>query len=416
MKYYKLANGFTIYLIPVKHARIVRMTLTIKSGTAYETDDTLGYSHILEHILMNSHPKYKDMEPTRITEKNGISMNASTDSDCVDYFYHGSSKYWELMFDMLIGPLHGPKFINKVFNREKMAVLEELKNYTDDQLRDYKDTIVSKLYPNCANGSSIKDIIESTKRCTLSDIKQFYNTEYSPGSCALIVVGNFPIRKLMSRIKEIEKIQLKRQQMPKINVSHFKGQLFVKSPKVKKTYCDIVFHLELKRYDKQFYTAIVLSYMLSGGFLSILYKILRADKKLIYSISADLAVTVYDSDFTISFNTDSKNVDQCIDIIFKEIAKLQDKIDKSAYNIAMKMIETKRDELYTRNPIKSLTNHYQKIFIADSEPITKEKYYTELLKVKPRNIKLFVNKYLNKDNCVLFSGSNINKIRKNVLK
>ena len=361
---------------------------------------------------MDTNPKYSGDEGIRATESRGIEMNASTSNDMVDYWYLGSAKYWELIFDFITAPLLKRTFRKKVFEREKHAVIEELKNHQDDKLRRYKDVMSKTVYPRSSISASIAEILKSTEKCTIADLAKFFKQNYSPTNTTLLVVGKFPINKLIAQIKKLEKFKQGCDGYvgcPHITTSAVPKEIFVKSPKVSKTYATLIFKLDITPYSKEYYTSKVLTYCLTDGFLSLLYKILRIEKKWIYSMHSFLSITCYDSDFSIKFNTDSKNFNGCVREIFKTLGHLKKTVDSATYKMAMAKISKDRDEMVTGNQVARLSMHYQDLIVAGaptSAPfITLDKYYANLLAVKPNEIKKFVAKNLNRSNCWLFYGS-----------
>ena len=59
MKIINYDNGFKICFIPVKKVRVISITLVVRNGNIYENEKTLGFSHLLEHILVESSKKYR---------------------------------------------------------------------------------------------------------------------------------------------------------------------------------------------------------------------------------------------------------------------------------------------------------------------------------------------------------------------
>ena len=413
MKQYTLSNGFSICLVPVTHAKIISMKLVVRTGIAYENPNTLGYSHLLEHILLDSNPKHLGLKGIEELESRGIQINASTGKNYVDYIYTGSTSNWKKIFDSLSGSLLNPKFTKKTFDREKHAVIEELKIHLDSPLKKYKDEILEKLYPKSIIASKITDILESTNKCTMKKFKQFFKEQYAPINSTLLVVGKFPMQQLMQKIKILENFEtsdtFRGTECPHITLGKFPQEAYIKTPKVTKAYCNIIFNLDIKPYSKEFYIAHVLEYILTEGFMSVLFKKLRLEKKWIYNMDSTTDVTCFSSDFSLSFNTDRKNLPKCLREIFIQIDKLRKNgISKKLLNMTRMKIKTEWDRTATNNIISELCNHYQELIIADVPKISLDMYYKKLIKINASDLKTFINQYLDKDNSCIFYGSSKN--------
>ena len=410
MKQYKFENGFSICLIPVSDAKVVSMKLIVRTGIAYETSKTLGYSHMLEHILLDSNPKYPGVKGIEALESCGIDMNASTSNTMVEYNFLGSSKYWKLIFEFVSLPLIDPNFTQKVFDRERNAVIEELKNHLDNKLRTYKDTMWRTLHKNKPLAAPIKDIVTNTKKCKLSDIKKFFYEQYSPENITLLVVGKFPYECLMKEMKVFQYFSESKYfnhhgDCPNIITTDPGKTIFTKSPKVSKVYCDIVFKLDTAPYSKDFYIGKIMEYVLTHGFLSLLYKKLRIDKKWIYHMKSDMDVSCYASDFTITFNTDPKNFTGCIREIFKSLASLTNNIPSDILHMVREKIQTDYDKIATNNQISQLNRHYETLIIHEIKLFDIKKYYTNLLSIDQNDIMEFAEQYFSKSNAWIFYGA-----------
>jgi len=403
MKTIKLDNGLCINLVPVKGAKIFKMMFIVRTGISYETPSTLGYSHLLEHMFIDSNPNFTGIKGIEELEKKGIDSNASTSHTCVDYYFTGSAKYWETIFDFMSECLVNPKFTQKVFTREKHAVIEELKNHLDDSRRKFKDTIQSVLYDPSILGKSVAATLENTKKCKLNDIKKFYKNHYSPQNVSILIMGKFPMAKIVKKLSIFNNFtNIIKNDLPNIHVNNIPKTIFVQEKKIDKTYCNMIFQLKLKSFDHDFYTAKVLEYILTDGFLSVLYKILRIEKKYIYHMSTELSSTYYDSDFAIIFNTDTKNFKNCIKCIFDSLNDLKKTINKKAYNMARQKIKTDWEKVTTNNKFSELSSHYEKIIIANIPAFSIDTYYKNLLSVTQHDIKKLLRAYFNQDNCWIF--------------
>jgi len=411
MKTYKLNNGFSICLVPFADAKIVSMRLIVKTGMAYETKGTLGYSHMLEHILLDSNPKYPGTKGLEMLESKGIDMNASTGPTLVDYRFTGAAKHWSIMADFVYRPLVCPKFTKRVFNREKKAIMEELKNHLDDKLRLLKDKIMETVYAESVLACTITDTIASTKACTIKDIEKFYKEQYAPENVTLLVVGKFPLNKLRSKLNRFE--NFKQSEMgfraggldcPDIGVVGPGRSIYVSMPNVSKVYCDMIFYLSISPFTNDYYTGKMVEYILTNGFLSVLYKKLRLEKNWIYHMNSELSVTCYDSNFIIKFNTDPKNFKNCYREIFKSLKQLSQSIPHKTFAMAKEKIQTDKAKTITNNKISQTNNYISEQIEAGVKPTRIDVYYNNLLKVKSGDIKRFISKYLEKSNAMVFYG------------
>ena len=75
---HKLNNGMDVLLIENKALPMVGVNVVIKTGSAYETYETSGMSHMLEHLLFNGTTTRTQRELYDATDLIGGYNNANT--------------------------------------------------------------------------------------------------------------------------------------------------------------------------------------------------------------------------------------------------------------------------------------------------------------------------------------------------
>ena len=81
---------------------------------------------------MNAYKKCKNFNCYKYFNEIGIIKNASTDNNIIKYYTLGLSKNIDIMLDFIINITVNPTFNNKLINREKEAVYNELLIYLDN--------------------------------------------------------------------------------------------------------------------------------------------------------------------------------------------------------------------------------------------------------------------------------------------
>lgn len=428
-KYYKLKNNLSICLVKVPDAFVVNMLLVVNTGFAYENDNTLGYSHLLEHILMESNPKHTKKNTWEEIEKKGIIANASTDNEIVDYTYMGSSKHWKTIFDFVTIPITGIKMSKDIFNRELQAVKQELNKVLDEKLRNYHDKIKSIIYKNTVLNHSEHDVLANTMKCKMKELIKFFEEQYVCENMTLLVVGNYPEKELINYIKKLEKVnrtnihnehpenKMKHNHNGNVldilnrNYDNCLDKTYIKLTKVNNVYVKVMYKLDVVPYSTEYYIIKFVSRILTDGMMSVLYKKLRIDKKWVYGVSSKLLLSNYDSNFVIKFETEPKHLKNCVEEIFKSINTLKNNINKQIYKLAYEKIKTDYDLSHTDNRIDLLVEHYEDLIKFNQmgkNMLSIDKFYENLLKVKQQPIKKFLKQNFIKNNCKVFYGSKKN--------
>ena len=120
-------NQYKIYIIP-NNSDIITVQSYIFSGFIIETKQTLGISHLLEHVLVNAYKHCKYFDCYSYLFNNGLQSNAFTSNNVLKYYISGDKKKLDKMIDYIISIITNPTFDNQLIEREKKAIINEVTN------------------------------------------------------------------------------------------------------------------------------------------------------------------------------------------------------------------------------------------------------------------------------------------------
>ena len=187
----KKINGYTVIMVPTPiDTMIVRAS--VSAGFIHETKDTLGIHHLLEHVLVDSS---KQCQPNCMLywDKEGCILNATTENTTVNYFVKGLPDIADKMIDYITTILIRPMLSDMVLQREKKAVLSELKMIMNTP--DYKlSNVFNKAFYvpyglQYNNDAALQS--RNVKFITLQDLQEVHSTLYTPSNMVFVVYGKF---------------------------------------------------------------------------------------------------------------------------------------------------------------------------------------------------------------------------------
>ena len=90
-----LKNGLTLGFIKAPKTKMIKVDLIVRVGEYLETRKTLGYNHMLEHMMgdFSSIQFPNAIKNQEMLEKKGIISNAWTDENTTGYFAQGDKKH-----------------------------------------------------------------------------------------------------------------------------------------------------------------------------------------------------------------------------------------------------------------------------------------------------------------------------------
>lgn len=196
IKYEKffLSNGIKCLLYKRKEIHSVRFLCDIKIGSLDENDKNNGLSHFIEHLTFNGSerfPEWSDLD-NFINSISGIG-NAYTaiDHTC----YHGTFpfQYLDEVFQYYSQLILYPKFKQSDIEKEKIIILDEIKNSTDSIESKIYDNIRLNRYTSNNTPYSYRVIgsDENVSSFSRNDVLEHYEKYYIPDNITIYIVGNF---------------------------------------------------------------------------------------------------------------------------------------------------------------------------------------------------------------------------------
>lgn len=193
----KLKNGITVLTVPVKGTRALTVLAMFPIGSRYETSKLSGAAHFVEHMLFKgTERRPTSQEITRTVEAVGAEYNAFTYKDFTGYYVKIDAEKQHLAFDLLSDIIFNSLFEKEEVEKEKGAIVEELRMYTDNPSMAI-DILADKLvYGANPLGWDIGGSEETVRNMTRDELVNFYRTHYVSKNLVLVVAGNINRRAL----------------------------------------------------------------------------------------------------------------------------------------------------------------------------------------------------------------------------
>lgn len=186
----KLKNGITYIKIPVKSTRAVTVLTLFPVGSRYESKDLSGASHFVEHMLFKGtekRPWATDISKT--LDALGADYNAFTSKDSTGYYVKIAADKQDIAYDILSDILYHSTFLGEEIEKEKGAIVEELRMYKDNPTMAIDMLLDDLMFGDSPLGWDIGGTPESVRSLTREKLFQYYQTHYSPKNMVLVVSG-----------------------------------------------------------------------------------------------------------------------------------------------------------------------------------------------------------------------------------
>ncbi len=318
-----LSNGVRIVFDKIDSANSACVGFFIKAGSVDEDSSNRGISHIIEHMMFKG---TESRGATKISEEfdsYGISADAFTSKECSCYYAKSLPenllKGIEIYVDMLMHPL----FDKLELSRELKVILEEYKMYSNShssQASSLFDSLIMKDTPYEFEVMGIKKRIRNTTR---EKIIEYYENHYCNENCVICVTGKFNEDEIYDYLeKNFNLFKRKHDRVLKYTCDKPCCQSYLKDD-TEQSYVFCGTHI-FGGQDERVHAMGILSTLFGGSMSSRLFKSIREEQGLAYSVGSDVDFFENTGLFTINVCVSYKKVKDIIRAIQKEIGALKD--------------------------------------------------------------------------------------------
>ncbi len=200
---HKCSNGLEIFIIQKPGYSKKFATYTTKYGSMddfFSVDGNElrvpdGIAHFLEHKMFEK----EDGDVFNLFSKYGANANAFTSYDRTSYLF-STTEDFNKNLDLLMSMVEQPYFTDETVEREVGIINEEIKMYQDNPgYKLYFETL-NQMYHHLPVKTDIAGTLSSISEITKEHLFTCHSTFYHPSNMVMILVGDFEVESLLSRI------------------------------------------------------------------------------------------------------------------------------------------------------------------------------------------------------------------------
>jgi zinc protease len=421
-----LSNGLRIvYEKSTNRIPITSIQVICDIGSAFETEETRGFSHFVEHMCFKGtvkNPKYEAI--FKKYDNIGAYLNASTLKRYTVYKVKCTDSHLSSILRVLSDMLY-----NSIFNKKECE--KEIKVVHEENFRDAEDNynlLYASLDKSIYSNTPYEYEVDSTtyhRNLDFDKVYRFYKTFYRPQNMILSIVSNEPIEKIYKILEHTDFNT--RQYTPECNhiLHQMKTKLFI-SPntnteiqydirQIKNTeeiYLGISFRV-CSQYSQDRHVLDLLKRMLGGFFSSKLSVLLREENGLTYESSVTTQFFENAGDFTIVALTEKskflRNKDKkgVLPLIIQMLNGLIiDGVTQKDLTLTKNYMEGTIELNLEKTNISSMHNGLHLLLYQDMDGLIpyKNTFDTYYKNINKREVNAVIRKYFKKENmhvCVL---------------
>lgn len=320
-----LPNGIRIVSEEIPYVRSISVGVWINVGSRDEHRHKNGISHFLEHMVFKGTERYSAQQIARSLEGVGGYLNAFTTKEQTCFYARILDDHLLKAVDVISDLVRNPLFDVKEMAKEKKVILEELKNLEDDPEELIHDHFDSTIFHDHPLGNPIIGRAESIKSFSRMDLKKYLRGYYVPTGIVVAAAGNLKHEKLVSIVERyLGGLNTKRSGARRALGSRRlrPGRQVIEKPILQAHICTGTVGYGIR--SKIRYPLMVLNTLLGEGMSSRLFQNIREKYGFAYNVFSFANLLSDTGNFGVYIGTDTKNIDNSIELIFKELGKLRD--------------------------------------------------------------------------------------------
>ncbi len=284
-----LDNGMTVIVKENHTAPVVSLHLYVKAGSIYEREYLgRGISHNLEHLLSSGTEKRTREEIDQIIEDIGNVSNAYTTRDHTSYFITTASSYFDAALDVLSDNVQNPTFPEEEVESERGVIINEINMGKDNPGRQLYQLLSKTMFRQHPIKLPVIGYRELFEKITREDIVTYYNRMYVPNNIIFVAVGDFDAAETLAKIEDAFK-DFERGPTPELKLPDEPGQVARRYAEEEMDVQVAYMMMGFRTVDiahKDLYPLDVLAFIMGTGRSSRLYRIIKDEKQLAYSVSS----------------------------------------------------------------------------------------------------------------------------------
>ncbi len=320
-----LDNGIRVVTERIPSVRSVSLGVWADVGSRDESPSWNGITHFLEHMVFKGTRNRSVTDIARSLESLGGYLNAFTTKEHTCFYARVLDAHVPRAMDVLSDLVLHATFRRRELEREKLVVIEELKNSEDspeDIIHDYFD---KALFPRHPLGFPIIGTEENLRRFRQDDLHTYVSRHYRPDRIVVSAAGNLDHPALVRLVERCFRGaragsgQRRRTPGPTHNAKRVLAEFTRPIQQAHVCLGTIAYGIR----HRERFPQLVMNALLGEGMSSRLYQVIREKHGLAYTVYSYLTMLSDTGVFGAYLGTDRKNIDNAVELVYRELERLK---------------------------------------------------------------------------------------------
>jgi zinc protease len=319
-----LANGLTLVVAERNQLPTVHLQVLLRAGSSVDTANQLGLANLTAELLLQGTATQDAARISLRIESVGGSLTSGADLDFTSIHLAVLKKDLPLGMELLADILLNPQFAEPEVARKIAEMKARLKRMEEEPRQIAQLAFAKSLFRNHPYAHPVEGSVAALDKLTRSDIQRFFQSYYRPNNALVTIVGQINLDEATGFLeKALGGWQAAPIQKPPLAAPQGLTRPEVVKVDRSSSQANVLWgHLGVNRGNPDYYTLLVMNYILGGGgFVSRLMDQIRDNLGLTYGIYSHFDAREFPGAFEISLETKNQNTNQAVAEIMKELKK-----------------------------------------------------------------------------------------------
>lgn len=200
----ELDSGVRVVTEALPSVRSAALGFWIGTGSAAESHEEAGLSHLIEHMLFRGTARYESLEIDQIFDGFGAELNAFTGKETTSVYSRVLDEHLDAAFDVMADMVWRPRFDAAELDAERDIVLEEIAMYEDDPQDKVFDVLGEAVFGDHPLGRPVIGRAEVVSGTPATGLADFHRLRYTPGRLVVAAAGAVDHDHLVDLVRAVE--------------------------------------------------------------------------------------------------------------------------------------------------------------------------------------------------------------------
>ena len=317
----KLDNGIRIVTEPVPTTNSVGISILVNASPQNEIESQSGIAHLCEHALFLGTHNRDRSQLSSFIDTSGGNMGGFTAPDYTCFYSHVMQDYTSYAIDMLGDIIIGSNYPEDLLEREKEVICQEILQYADSPSDVVLQATKQTLWPDDLLSRSVTGDVDSVSKLTRSNVIDFISKNYTPDRIIVAAAGAVEHDSFVEQAEDA--FWTLRGSAPEVKSSPVNSQGGVCIKRMETSQCTFSIGIPVPSItDENRFALHVVCNILGGGMSSRLYRNLREQNGLVYSIQANVMAYHRGGMLVIEGMTSPEKLIESVQLVMFELTSL----------------------------------------------------------------------------------------------